>query len=59
MTLFSLAPIRKMPCSYPGCTREGLLNHEMCEGHREYHRRRNKRWKKLLAFRWEQLGWRL
>ncbi len=51
MTLFSLAPMRKMPCSYPGCTKEGLLNHEMCAGHRRDANRKNSkhmRWKRLV-----------
>ncbi len=61
MTLFSLAPEpRKMPCSYSKtCTRPGLLLHEMCERHAGYHRMRNNKYKRSLAFRWEQLGWRL
>jgi len=43
-------------CTYPGCTTPPLDDHCMCERHRDYHRVRNKRWKKLSRFAWKQIG---
>lgn len=57
VTLVEMGPRRlKLPCSYPGCTREGLANHEMCERHRDYHRVRNRQWKRLARYAWKQIG---
>lgn len=42
-------------CTERGCPREALDDNDQCREHRDAHRARNRRWKRLLAFRREQL----
>lgn len=44
-------------CTYPGCTAEPLSDNCQCERHRDWHRARNRRWKRAAQWAREQLGW--
>jgi hypothetical protein len=44
-------------CTYPACTRPPLEDNNQCQTHRDYHRARNRRWKRARQWAREQLGW--
>lgn len=48
---------QQQACTYPNCETPPLDDNAQCEGHRDAHRIRNRKWKRALMWRWEQLGW--
>lgn len=43
-------------CTYPGCERSPADGHGQCQQHRDQHRERNRKWKRMALARIPSFG---